>query len=399
MNQIKISVFLFFVFLFGFVSCKDKDEYTINSAFTLILQHFEDEAATRGKTFNLKQTGLIVEFADLDENTAGLCHYEDPIRIEIDKSYWNEISSSAGADLMKENLLFHELGHGLLGRKHLNTTLENGDWKSMMCGGDKVDDGRPWNINYRGMRRTYYLDELFNESTPAPDFSSNLFGADVSGFTPSVYLSFNSESGQDVGFKLEENSSYKSTIDNSRLRFQSKLDKALLLYISTSINVQSDFTFEITFEYPAGDATDQYGLIFGTVPTDPTDNSESIEYFSINNNRKMFMGNRTWYSFYTQLSKPEILAGGKNTLKVVKIKQLLYYFINNVYGYCSEIEATESGTNFGFMTPPNGTIWLDNFTISTKNAAGASAKIQQVQAVEFKSKTIENYNQRTIKNK
>jgi len=398
MNRNKISGFLLFVILLGFVSCKDKDEYSINSAFTTILQHFEDEGSIRGRTFNLKQTGLIVEFADLDENTAGLCHYEDPIRIEIDKSYWNEISSSAGADLMKENLLFHELGHGLLGRKHLNKILENGDWKSMMCGGDKVDD-RPWNINYRGMRRAYYLDELFNESTPAPDFLSNLFGADIAGFTPSMYFSFNSESKQDTGFDLVDNSSFKTTIDNSRLKFQSKLNKALLLYISTSINILSDFIFEVTFQYPTGNATDQYGLLFGTVPADPTNDSESIEYFSINNNRKMFMGNRTWYSFYTQSSKPEILAGGKNTLKVVKIKQMLYYFINNVYGYCSEIEATESGTNFGFMTPPNGIIWLDDFTISTKSSAGVSARVQQIQVVELKSKTIDTFEQHTIKNK
>jgi len=398
MRQIKFSNLLFFCILLGLFSCKDRDEYSINSAFTTYIQKFENEALTRGKAFNLKKSGLIVEFADLDENTAGLCHYENPIRIEIDKTYWNDISGTAGADLMKENLIFHELGHGLLGRKHSNSILENGDWKSIMCGGDKVD-GRPWNINYHGMRRAYYLDELFNESTPKPVFSSNLLATDISGFTSSMYLSFNSEAKQDAGFEIEENNTYKTSIDNGRLRFQSKVDKVYLIYTPTTINIQSDFTYELTFEYPTGDASDQYGLIFGNSSDISSGNTGSIEYFSINNNRKMFMGNRKWYSFFTQLNKPEIVPGGKNTLKVVKIKQMLYYFINNVYGYCSEIEATESGNNFGFMVPSKGTILLDNWSISVKGSSGVSAKVMQLQPIEFEIKTIENLNQPTIKNR
>ena len=112
-----------------FTSCKDSKEYRVDSSFSDYLQRFETEAASRGRTFDPQSSGLIIEFANLKDNTAGLTHYEKPIRIEIDQTYWNDISKSAGADLMKEDLIFHELGHGLLKREHLNTTLENGDWK------------------------------------------------------------------------------------------------------------------------------------------------------------------------------------------------------------------------------------------------------------------------------
>ena len=62
------------------------------------MHRFEREAASRGCFFDLKSNGLIIEFANLSNNIAGLTHFEDPIRIEIDKNYWAKISQSSGAD-------------------------------------------------------------------------------------------------------------------------------------------------------------------------------------------------------------------------------------------------------------------------------------------------------------
>jgi len=398
MAQAKYLFILSLSLLFTLESCKDPNEYKVDNTFAVYVQRFENEALTRGRTFDLKTNGLIVEFADLKNDEAGLCHFEDPIRIEIDKTYWNDISKTNGADMMKEDLLFHELGHGLLGRKHLNTTLENDDWKSIMCGGDKVDD-RPWNINYRGMRRNYYIDELFNESTLAPDFSSNQLLADTSGYLPVLQLSFDTETKKDAGFDLVDNKDFKTSIDNGRLRFQSKLDMALLFFTSTTINIQSDFSYEMTFEYPASDLTNQYGLVFGTraEETNPTI-EESIEYYNINNNRKIFMGNRTWYSFYTQLSNPNIIAYAKNKLKVLKISNMLYYFINNVYCYCSEMEAKDAGKHFGFMVPPKAVLLLDNLCISQKNSSGVSSQRVQSQVLDYEVVKVKSLNQNNVKN-
>jgi len=398
MTQAKHLFILTLSVLFTFESCKDPNEYKVDNSFSIYVQRFENEALTRGRTFDLHANGLIVEFANLKNNEAGLCHFENPIRIEIDKTYWNDISNTNGAELMKEDLLFHELGHGLLGRKHLNTTLENDDWKSIMCGGDKVNE-RPWNINYRGMRRNYYIDELFNESTAAPDFSSTQLLADTTGYLPVLRLSFDTEAKKDAGFDLVDATDYKTSIDNGRLRFQSKLDEALLFFAKTTINIQSDFSFELTFEYPATDLSNQYGLVLGT-RADVTNPAikESIEYYNINNNRKIYMGNRSWYSFYTELSNPNIIAYAKNKLKVVKINNMLYYFINNVYCYCSEMEAKDSGNHFGFMVPPKAVLWLDNFCISQKNSSAVSSQKMQSQILDFEVVKIKSLNQNSLKN-
>jgi hypothetical protein len=288
---------------------------------------------------------------------------------------------------MKEDLIFHELGHGLLSRNHLNSTLENNEWKSLMCGGTKVNN-RSWNINYRGIRRSYYIDELFDEGTKALDFGSIqlLSSVDTMGYKTQLYLSFDTENKIDAGFEIVKNSQYETSIDSARLKFQSFVDQTYLVFAKapSPINIQNEFSFECTIEYRSTAWDAQYGLVFGTRPdTAHITAKESIEYLIVNNNKRMFVGNRTWYSFYTELSKSNINRGGKNKLRVAKVGTMLYYFINNVYSYSTEIEALDFGNYFGFMVPQRGTVYLDNFTISQKNTALTSSKLKSNRLTDF----------------
>jgi len=383
-----------FLFL---TSCKDPKEYNVNSSFTEYLQRFETEGLSRGHTFDPQNNGLIIEFGNLKDNTAGLTHYEKPIRIEIDQTYWNDISGSAGADAMKEDLIFHELGHGLLNRNHLNSTLPNGDWKSMMCGGDKVNN-RSWNINYRGIRHKYYIDELFNESTPFPDFASTQLPVDTTGFSSFVTLNFDTPAQS--GWALGDFTNYTLSPNKGGMSFQSKVSDVYLVFfkLPVPITIGSNFSFEITMNYPAGDVTNQYGLIFGSVPAGSTGTTDPVEFFSINNNKNMYMGNRSWYSYFTELSESSIVSTGNNKLKVVKIGQMLYYFINNVYCYSSEIVANDTLNEFGFMVPPNGNVWVDNFQISTIGSANSPSKVKQNQPIEFNIQKTSQFNLNKIKN-
>ena len=73
-----------------------------------------------------------------------------------------------------EALLFHEMGHCILGRSHDTSRLPIGVPKTMMYPNDAtvyspcvyhLDDS--CDLVYR---RAYYLDELFNPATPVPDW-------------------------------------------------------------------------------------------------------------------------------------------------------------------------------------------------------------------------------------
>ncbi len=378
MRSFFFKIIIVSFFLSSFLGCDDNNEYRVDTEFESYVVLFEQDALKRNKILNLKTSGLIVEFATLKDNQAGLCHYETPIRIEIDKEYWAKLKGKSGEALMKENLLYHELGHGILNRRHLNTTLENGDWKSIMCGGDKVNE-RPWNINYRGMRRAYYVDELFNESTTAPSFSTLTLAADTNVFKRKIYLSFDTENKADAGWDMTDNVGYKISIDKKRLLFESKATNSYFIFGQTTVDSKNDFSFEIKMQCESPNKSDNYGLVFGNKDI----GDKAIEYFSVNNNSKMNMGNRGWYSFYTELSVPTILPMGINILKIVRLSNILYYFINDKYVYSTESELIDSGNYFGFIVPSKSKLWLDDMQISVLKTSNISPQKSNIAEFEF----------------
>ena len=397
MNFFRSSLLQILVILLIFSSCKDTDEYRVDAEFDDYLQRFLTQASLHGRNFDLHHTGLIIEFGQLSENIAGLTHYENPIRIQIDKTYWSQISSSANADLIKEELIFHELGHGLLGRNHLNTTLENGDWKSIMCGGSKVNN-RPWNINYKGMRRTYYINELFDKNIGLPDFSSLQLPIDTAGYKKVLFFNFNTADKNNFGWDLTDNSSYTLSMLNGQLFFHSKVSDTYMVLLKTSVDLQTDFSFELSIQYTTKDVDGFYGLVFGSTANVVKATQLPVEYLTVNNNRKMQMGNRSWYTFFTEIPALSVIPGAGNKLKVFKSGTMLYYFVNDTYLYCSEMEIAGPGNQFGFMVPAKGNVLIDNFSISVRNAYQLKSQNSKAVGVSYecipvKSLTPEAFNQ------
>ena len=57
---------------------------------------------------------------------------------------------------------------------------------------------------------------------------------------------------------------------------------------------------------------------------------------------------------------------------------MVYYFINNEYVYCSEIENQKPGSDMGFMIPPLGTIYLDNLRLAQKGTIGSALRTKSL---------------------
>jgi len=158
----KLKKVVFVLFLLA-IACSKDDDAVISSELSDYVERFVAEGKTRSTTVDIHD--LSVTFAG-EAELPGHCGewVKDLARIQIKKSdnCWNKRS-----DMDREILLFHELGHALLGRPHNNDTLPNGDFKSMMF------EGTQFNIYnaHTPERRQYYLDELFNASVPAPDWS------------------------------------------------------------------------------------------------------------------------------------------------------------------------------------------------------------------------------------
>lgn len=181
-NRIRINFpFYLVIMLFIIDGCTPEESittiYDVPEEFQPIIEQFELEAISRGRELDIDN--LIIRY---DENVlepyCATCNSKslDPkmqkiISINPDKCWLN--------DFAKEALIFHELGHCILGRDHDNALLPNGDPKSMMIennisiytpcvyaiGGDN-------SCNFV-FKRDYYISELFDEMTPIPDWAMN----------------------------------------------------------------------------------------------------------------------------------------------------------------------------------------------------------------------------------
>jgi len=169
------------LFIFGTIllqGCQKNDtiflpEYNVPDEFKPIVANFIEAAAGRGHTIQINN--LIIKY----DSTLKLpyCGMSNVISSQNDVQKIISISPNGQCwenSVQFETLVFHEMGHCILGRNHDTSELPNGDAKSIMYPnditvyspcvymlGDSCD---------RLYRKSYYLDELFNPSTPVPDW-------------------------------------------------------------------------------------------------------------------------------------------------------------------------------------------------------------------------------------
>ncbi|MEI7585871.1 putative metallopeptidase [Runella sp.] len=168
-------VFIASVLLFGSCRKEAEPEYSVPEEVEPYVQAFVNEAKARG--LEMKIDNLIVEFAQPDGDfICGMCtsptNHQKHIIIGIQKFCWKDASPQ-----MREALVFHELGHCYLARFHTTKKFPDGTYASLM----NPDDTEVYSIcQYpingatdcdKRPRRQYYIDELFNENTPAPSWA------------------------------------------------------------------------------------------------------------------------------------------------------------------------------------------------------------------------------------
>lgn len=164
----KSHVFLFALVLFTACSVDDDIQQSsttpdpttpssnlIDPALVDYVQRFEQEAARRGFNVDVKALGITVRLVDIPEDhVAGRCYYNSnfPNRVQIDTPTFNAMS-----DLMREYVVFHELGHCILARGHTEATYANGICRSIMASGTGS-----CRVHYTNQTRPTFVAELFN---------------------------------------------------------------------------------------------------------------------------------------------------------------------------------------------------------------------------------------------
>lgn len=132
---------------------------------------FLEEAAARGFDFKDELNNLQFRFEDrLLFDGEEFCGY---VPVATSGAYTNEVLFATNEncwtgrpEAAQEALVFHELGHAILDRFHRNDKFPNGAWVSIMA----TKSASTFYVGNIADRRKYYLDELFDPSTPPPDW-------------------------------------------------------------------------------------------------------------------------------------------------------------------------------------------------------------------------------------
>lgn len=191
----KNSLYLLCLLMILLTNCNKSKNKFVEKDLEVYVDRFFAEAELR--EMDLSDEDLEVVFRDLSaEGVCGLGYSRfegtDLRKVEINPDFF---CWGFHDDLARESLVFHELGHAILRKTHVNTSLPNGLPATMMC------DGNTCNIfnfydKYTQGKRTYYLDKLFRTSTATPDWgrikrkATPFFEEKVNSDTPIGQLEF-----------------------------------------------------------------------------------------------------------------------------------------------------------------------------------------------------------------
>lgn len=147
------NAFLLFILL---NSCTYDHYHIVPDEVEPFVNEFFQDAIRYGKNISLDDYVLNISFTNLNE-ADGRCHF-DGNKILIDSYFWNNASQ-----YNKRWLIYHELGHCILDRRHDDSSFPNGECKSIMRGGFDCSE----NIISK-LWWDYYLDELFKGKNNLP---------------------------------------------------------------------------------------------------------------------------------------------------------------------------------------------------------------------------------------
>lgn len=142
------------ILLLTICSCNNENENEIEAELQVHFNSFIEEAAAHEMDISLEDLNIDGYIENIQERgTLGQCksYSNGSKQVVIDQPFWNRAD-----EMEREYIVFHELGHCLLGREHNDAKDSNGHCLSIMQSGDSECDGV-----YDLENRSGLIDELF----------------------------------------------------------------------------------------------------------------------------------------------------------------------------------------------------------------------------------------------
>ncbi len=157
-SMIKIVYFIIGISFLTLSACEKEAVvvFVVEAPLQVYFDRFIDEAALRGLDVEYPTSQVDAHIGNITEpNVIGQCSRSESSQhaITIDQRYWRSAN-----DLQREYLIFHELGHCVLGRDHTDDADTNDNCISIMSSGTGT-----CRVLYTLNNRSKLLDELFTE--------------------------------------------------------------------------------------------------------------------------------------------------------------------------------------------------------------------------------------------
>lgn len=349
-------------------SCKESsiEVHKVKPEFEEYVQRFFAYAETYG--VNISDKNLIMQYSSSLGNKAGVCYMNTkPIKIDINEEYWTTFTGTPLEDEIKEDLIFHEMAHGFLRRYHDNTVLNNGDWKTIMCG-DELPNGRASNINYRGMRKEYYIKELFTQTTDAPSWST--YVPDFSTITESELIHATPENSK--FWLLGDTEQYNGRITDGVYICSNKGENNIYSPLITEAgssniyDVLNDFYFEAQVKFTSSEVTTPSGgICFSNY--NPQNHTISPMHFAIANKKNLFyIGENSCIAPFIYLYSELIDVEEYNKYAIRKHNDTLFYYINDKFIYHNDLQGLPlKGSSFGTIIGGHCDLYVKDIVIRT----------------------------------
>lgn len=381
--------YLFAALLLLLTSCKESNTEVHNVAaeFDPYIQKFFADAERYG--YAIPDKNIVMKFAKLDGNKAGVTYMNRvPVYIEIDEESWHNMVGP-NEDNERENLIFHEMGHGFLRRLHKNDVLQNGDWQTMMCG-DELPNGRGSNINYRGIRKEYYIKELFTETTEVPSWST--YKPDFSTIQEHTHINVTPADAK-YWYVGKEDEKYETKIEDNTYICTTLTETGMFIPLLNGVkgnsiyDVTKDFYYEARLKVTSERQADpSFGIAFANIE----DGYINPLHYLMCTTKKKFVnvGENSCRAPFIQLYNEKINGEDYNTIAIRKQKDTLYYYLNGEFIYHNDLTGIPvKGSNFGFTVSGYSTASVTNAKINipdgTKSAPALPSEAEEIKPFDF----------------
>jgi hypothetical protein len=333
-----------------FVACQQGEipeikVYEVPAELEPYVDLFEQEAAKRGQNITIDNLRVLYEGDLLDGTAAGTCtypHLDNPIptiRFDTNSVNWTNNEYS------REILVFHELGHCVLNRRvHRDDDLPNGNFASVM----RSTGAQLYGGALNGFKRDYYLDELFDENTPPPDWATNMPAYGEINYGSNFFIDnfVDNRNRWNTG----TSASTVSKIENGYFHFQSK-EESTAFFISKDINLVGDTDFEVEAEMRISQGANSCMMQWGG------SDGNNLYFMGMTPDKSIFLGN--WQEGIVAAREIEDLNPSEFVkLTVRRIGNRYHIYVNQQYFDVLEYEGL-FGQKIAFYVGPETTMQVE----------------------------------------